>query len=205
MKDFLEKILNKSSIFNSVSVWILATAFLLSLSVTVFALRNNNQQMIVLRQAVFEADKKGEGVEVALEKLRVFVHSHMNTNLSSGQGAIKPPIQLKYTYERLQAAEQKKAEASSQNIYAEATAYCEALNPAGTLSSGRVQCVQEYVTSRGVQVKEIPVSLYQYDFVSPSWSPDLAGWSFVVTALLFLSLAGSVITDKLARSKLNPL
>lgn len=194
-----------SSIFSSVSVWILAAAFLLSLSVSIYALRQNNQQMVVLRQAVFEADVKGEGIEEALDNLRRFVHSHMNTNLSSGQGAIKPPIQLKHTYERLQAAEQKRLEDTSRSIYAEATAYCEARNPAGTLSSSRVPCVQEYITTNGAKVKDIPASLYQYDFVSPSWSPDLAGWSLVVTVLLFLSLAGNIIADRLARSKLNPL
>ena len=49
----------------------------------------------------------------------------MNTNLSSGGNAIKPPIQLKYTYERLLATEQAKTAASNSKIYTEAQAYCQ--------------------------------------------------------------------------------
>lgn len=206
MKSVLDKILNKLSIFNSLPIWVLMALFAISVGVSVYALRENNQKMVVLRAAVYEADEKNGDVEGALENLRRFVHSHMNTNLSSGPGAIKPPIQLKYTYERLQAAEQAKAEAVNSQIYTEAQAYCEQQNPGGVSGRTRVPCIQEYVTSHGGEKpNSVPVSLYQYDFVSPSWSPDLAGWSLAVSGLLFLSLAGSLIADRLFKSKLKPL
>jgi hypothetical protein len=72
------------------------------------ALRHNNETMVKLRTAVYEADKNSGDVNTTLNKLRKYVYAHMNTDLSSGGNTIKPPIQLQHTYERLQAAEQKK-------------------------------------------------------------------------------------------------
>lgn len=165
--------------------------FLAGAIVSVLALRANNQKMIELRTAVYQADQAGVGIDEALDKLRTYVYGHMNTNLASGGNAIKPPIQLKYTYDRLVAAEEAKAEVSNSKIYTDAQEYCQAQIPAGTSGIGRVPCVQEYVSSRGVQIKEIPPGLYQFDFLSPSWSPDLAGWGLVFTVT---TLALSVVS-----------
>src|ERR1700679_2202908 len=72
------------------------------LSVTcIFALRANNEHMIKLRNSVYSADKNDGNVEAALQNLQSYVTSHMNTNLVSGNGTVYPPIQLKYTYQRI--------------------------------------------------------------------------------------------------------
>lgn len=176
-----------------------AVLFIVGLSVSIMALRANNQQMIKLRDEVYAADKTGTGIEEALDNLRSYVYGHMNTNLSSGGNAIKPPIQLKYTYERLTADEQAKAAAANSKIYTDAQEYCQARIPAGTSGIGRVPCVQEYVSSHGVKVKQVPAGLYQFDFLSPTWSPDLAGWSLVFTALTFILTGVSFIKQKLLR------
>lgn len=160
--------------------------FMVSALVAINALRHNNQMMIQSRADVYAADQAGGDVNGALNRLREYVYGHMNTNLSSGGNAIKPPIQLKYTYERLLEAQQKTAAITNSQIYTEAQNYCQGLVPAGVSGRGRVPCVQEYVTSHGVKSAPIPTGLYQFDFVSPSWSPDLAGWSLVVSALMGL-------------------
>src|SRR5487761_1522488 len=69
--------------------------------VCVFSLRANNEHMIQLRNAVYQADKSSSNVEVALQNLREYVYGHMNTALAAGPTAVPPPIQLKYTYDRL--------------------------------------------------------------------------------------------------------
>lgn len=204
MKEKLDKILNKLSIVSNLPLWVLTVLFVLSASVSIVALRQNNQKMVELRNAVYEADKKGEDVNAPLNQLRAHVHAHMNTNLSAGNN-IKPPVQLKYTYERLQAQEQARVAAINERIYTQAQAHCESLNPGSVSGRARVPCVEEYVNANGVKPRQIPPSLYQYDFISPSWSPDLAGWSLVVTGLLLIALAGGFISERLIKNRLSHL
>jgi hypothetical protein len=151
----------------------------------VYGLRANNLKMAELRAAVYAADRDNKDVQTALTNLQRFVTSHMNTDLSGGsENAVYPPIQLKYTYERLQEAESKK---SNESVYMEAQAHCERQNPNDFSGRNRVPCIQEYVTSHGVQQRLIPDALYKYDFVSPTWSPDMAGFG-----LLGAGLFGSI-------------
>lgn len=163
-------------------------AFLCMLIVSAFALRQNNQNMIELRQAVYTADEQNGNVEGALRDLRQYVYAHMNTDLSTGKAAVYPPIQLEHTYARLVAAQQESIKQANQQIYTDAQAYCEKLHPESYSGGPRVPCIREYVAGKGVKVKPIPDSLYKFDFVSPKWTPDLAGWSVVATVVLFLGL-----------------
>jgi hypothetical protein len=150
----------------------------------VFALRSNNLHMVELRQAVYEADEKGGDTETALRRLREHVYGHMNTNLASGPNAVHPPIQLKHTYERLAQAQQTNASVSNTAIYTEAQKYCEQTIPNGFSGSVRLSCIQAYIKQHAPDsITAVPKNLYQFDFLSPSWSPDLAGWSLVVTAV----------------------
>jgi hypothetical protein len=142
--------------------------FILSLIICINALRNNNQTMIKLRDEVYAADKNNGDVNAALNSLREYVYSHMNTDLSSGGNSIKPPIQLKYTYERLQAQ-------------------------------------QDYAIHHGQTPTPIPAALYKFDFISPSWSPDLAGWSLVVSVLFLLAFIVSFSVERLVNSRLKSL
>ena len=172
-----------------ISYWYFLVAFLISLGVTVNALRQNNLQMIKLRNAVVLADKKDGDVEKALQNLRKHIYSHMNTNLASGPTAIRPPIQLKYSYERLVKAEQTRVSKANASVYAAAQEVCEKRVSASFSGGPRTSCIADYVAKHGVKTKSIPDTLYKFDFVSPRWSPDLAGWGFIATAiLLFLSL-----------------
>lgn len=151
----------------------------------VVSLRQNNLKMVELRDKVYQADEKNGDVEGALQALRAHVYAHMNTGLSGGDTTVYPPIQLKHTYQRLVDAEQKKLSEANANVYSDAQAHCERLFP-GSFSGGpRIPCIQEYVTTHGtdVQVKKIPDSLYKFDFVSPSWSPDLAGFSVLLAGV----------------------
>lgn len=172
--------------FEKIPVQLLLYVFLACALVAVLALRHNNQRMLELRDQVYAADKDNGDVNGALNDLRIYVTSHMNTSLSSGNNNIKPPIQLKYTYQRLYAAEANKIQTANQNLYTDARNYCQATHQTGFDSD----CVQNYVVNHGAKNIDviIPPGLYQFDFLSPTWSPDLAGWSLVFTALLFLAL-----------------
>src|SRR5579864_7308594 len=67
------------------------------------ALRHNNQTMVKLRNDVYVADQNNGDVQAALAKLQNYVVNHMNTSLSTNTN-VYPPVQLKYTYDRLEQA-----------------------------------------------------------------------------------------------------
>lgn len=168
-----------------VSVKALLICLLFSSLITAIALRSNNVRMLELREAVFVADKEGENVDEALNELRTFVYSHMNTDLNSGGVSIKPPIQLKHTYERLVSEQELGVREHNQKVTAEAPGICERRFPAGQIRQ-RAACVDNYIATNTKKADEtsIPKELYQFDFASPSWSPDTAG--FMLLATIFL-------------------
>ncbi|MGD0284456.1 MAG: hypothetical protein ABSB12_02595, partial [Candidatus Saccharimonadales bacterium] len=126
-----------------------------------------------------------------LDALQAYVTTHMNTNISTGPNAAYPPIQLKYTYQRLNNAQQQQISAVNAKLYTEAEAYCQQLNPISFSGRTRVPCVEQYVQQNGAKVQPIATALYEFDFVSPTWSPDLAGWSLIASIVLFMLFIAS--------------
>lgn len=150
--------------------------------------------MLQLRDAVYAADKDNGDTETALQNLQAYVTTHMNTNLSAGDNTVYPPIQLKYTYERLVHAKSAATGQQNNQIYSDAQKHCEQQNATDFSGRNRVPCIQQYVQSHTVvsPTESVPDALYKFSFISPRWSPDLAGWSLVVTiifsALFLISL-----------------
>lgn len=183
--------------FRAVKPWyFLALAIVMTL-ICIFALRANNEHMATLRQDVYNADKNNGNVEQALKNLQSYVTSHMNTDLS-GPNAPYPPIQLTYTYEHLLQAKAKDA-AGNDELYTEAQKYCEQQDPVDFSGHNRVPCIEQYVQAHGGGSSvgaSIPDALYKFDFVTPVWSPDLAGWSMVIAIISWLLFFGLVIARR---------
>lgn len=153
--------------------------------ICIFALRANNEHMVKLRDAVYSADKNNGDVTGTLKSLQAYVTTHMNTDLSNGPTSVYPPIQLKYTYQRLVEAQQ--AAQSNNQLYTAAQHHCEMLDPVDFSGHNRVPCIEQYVQSHGgAKPQVIPDALYKFDFVSPRWSSDLAGWSMLAAIILWL-------------------
>ncbi len=183
--------------------WYFLAIAVVSGLIAVAALRQNNLKMIELRAQVVKADKDNGDVETALRNLREFVYGHMNTNLSSGNNAIKPPIQLKYRYDRLVAAEKKQVADSNAKIYTDAQAACEQAIPTGLSGRGRVGCIEDYVSSHGAKEQTIPDALYKFDFVSPTWSPDLAGVSLLISLAAFVAFVATYGLERWVKAELK--
>lgn len=167
-------------------------------AICILALRANNEHMVALRQEVYKADKNNDNVGQALKNLQAYVTSHMNTNLSSNPNAPYPPIQLKFTYERLLEAKAQTNTGSNQ-LYTEAQAYCEQQDSVDFSGHNRVPCIEQYVQSHGggqSVTTSIPDALYKFDFVSPVWSPDLAGLSMLTAIVAWLLFIATFIADK---------
>ncbi len=183
--------------------WLFLLAILVGTLVCIFALRTNNVTALRLRDDVLRADKENGDVEAALRTLREYTYAHMNTDLSSG--SIAQPIQLKYRYERLVQAEKDRVSKQNEKIYTTAQAECEKLFPKGLSGSGRIPCITDYVAKNGEKERSIPDSLYKFSFVSPRWSPDLAGWSLVVTSVLVALFVVKLLVERWLRAELHDL
>lgn len=190
--------------YKNLSLWWLIIAVVVSGLITAFALRQNNLIAIKLRDDVLQTDKQNGNTEASLQKLRSYVYSHMNTDLA-GNSAVYPPVQLKYRYERLVAAEKARVAALNGNVYNDAQVYCEKNSPQSFYGAGRLPCIQAYIDSRPGSVKETPIpdSLYKFDFVSPVWTPDLAGVSLVLFVLFSFALVVRLILQFWLRSVLR--
>ncbi len=175
-------------IYRQVKPWYFIAAFVLFGTMSLVSLRHNNEQMIHLRNAVYAADKANGNVEGALRQLRIYIYSHMNTGLASGPDAVYPPIQLKYTYERLQKARENALSQGDSTLYTAAQNYCDNQTQVG---SQVIACIQRYAAEHGAPLAPVPASLYEFDFTAAKWSFDMAGWSLIFTGL---SLLGFLIS-----------
>lgn len=160
----------------------IAAVFLI---IGVVGLRQNSLRAVELRDAVYAADEKNGDVEAALRELREYVYSHMNTNLSSGNFSIKPPIQLKHRYEKLSAAEAEKTKALNIEIQKKAETTCAAQHPEAGFNSARVSCTAEYMRVNAATENDVPSELYKFDFVSAPWSFDAAGIGLLGAVVFF--------------------
>ncbi len=181
--------------FLRIKPWYILAVAALSMLICVLALRANNEHMIKLRDAVYAADQKNGDTEAALKKLQAYVTSHMNTNLNAGNTAVYPPIQLKYTYERLVTAQSDQIAQGNSQLYSAAQAACEQQNTTDLSGRNRVPCIEQYVLAHNPEATTpVPDALYKFAFTTPKWSPDVAGWSMViavVSSLLFVvNIAG---------------
>ncbi len=178
---------------------ILIAVFIGSATLTVIALRANSQTSQRLYEALLEADQSGENVEESLDELRTYIYSHMNTEIGSENG-IHPPIQLQGTYSRLVSEEQERVDKINDTVYETAQSQCEQQFGAGSLRDGRVQCVEKYIEQNSVEVSEaVSPDLYRFDFESPIWSPDLAGYSLLVAVVVGLILCLRAISALLRK------
>lgn len=168
-------------------------SIILLVFISIGALRQNNLKMLDLREKVFESDKSGIGVEDALTNLRNFVSSHMNTTLP--KLGDQKAIQLKYSYERAVELENKRFLDESNALSQKAKESC--LNTKAGIE--RVNCEQNYIKNNPVKPKkEILPELFSFEFVSPRFSYDLAGFLIILSALSVLLFVARVIALKLA-------
>jgi len=190
--------------FLFLKAWYFLVPAIIFALIAVHGLRNNYATMVKLRDAVYDADQQNGDVEGALNKLRKHVYGHMNTNLVSGTNAIRPPIQLKARYDRLVASQQDRIKAENAQVTVQGEQICGAQFPAGGFNAPRVACVQEYVrTHAGVASQTIPEQLYKFDFISPSWSPDLAGLSILASIIFFTLFLARILIEYYMRRRLS--
>lgn len=182
--------------------WQLVVVLIPLLFVAATFLRLNNLGMIERRDAVMEADKKGDKkqIENKLIDLQHYVSSHMNASLDKG-------IYLEESYKRDRAAAIEAAtsatNASNPNsaVYQRASVECRERFQGGVASfrNDYVQCVVERVRSLGegmaasTELKLPTVDSYRHNFSSPLFSFDLAGISTILCLILVVIIISRLV------------
>lgn len=183
---------------NALKTWQLIIVLVLVLFAAATAIRLNNVGMVQRRDGVYSADEAGDEAVVyqRLLTLREYSSSHMNANTDL--------FSLHHQYDRdnqkaLEEA-QKRSEHSENpngNIYKKAADICDPQFPG--YSQAYLQCfmneLAKYPSSGSIDdsVNLPPAELYQYNFASPIWTPDLAGWAVLAALIISVVIVTKII------------
>lgn len=191
IKNFLRKA-------NTLKTWQLVILLILALFLAATALRLNNIGMDQRREGVYSADEAGDEnvLHQRLISLRDYSNQHMNSNTDV--------FVLKHQYERDSQKALEEAQSRSQagespngNIYKMAAEVCDPQYSG--YSQAYMQCfmneIGKYPESQSIDdsVKMPLTELYQYDFASPAWTPDIAGWAVLVVIVLSVVIITKII------------
>jgi hypothetical protein len=171
----------------------LAILLIVLIVLSVFFLRQNNLHMIELRNLVAQADEQNRDIPKAVTDLRNYIASHMNTGMGD-RG-----IYLEHSYRRAYEAAVSRATSGSTagaTIYRQADQDCQSAFPKASAFSAYVQCMTDKVAATGIAggpVTPPSSDLYRFNFISPAWSPDVAGFTLLAAVLLAVLLMGRMV------------
>ena len=184
-------------VLRHIKVWHLIVLLLIFGVISIELLRQNNLGMIERRNLVKQADEQGDDVKIqkSLTELQTYVLNHMNTSMGTNG------IYLEHTYQRAydRAVQQGlQDDSASRNLYNQADAECQATFSKTLSFPAYTQCVSEKLAGQSssdplANAKVPSVDLYRYNFVSPAWSPDPAGFALLITCLIGLILLGRIV------------
>lgn len=187
-----------------VHTWQLFVVLFIAAFVAATFLRLNNIGMVQRRDAVLAADKSGDSTTTInrLYDLQRYTAAHMNANTSG--------FYLEDQYKRDVGKSVSQASGDNNpygNINATVDRLCR--SRFSSYSQAWVQCFAEelakYPPAPNPSDKaNLPsTDLYRYNFASPYWSPDFAGWSVVVCVVIVLMIFIRLISLMILRIMLK--
>ncbi|MGD8373249.1 MAG: hypothetical protein PVI21_00095 [Candidatus Woesebacteria bacterium] len=175
-----------------IKVWQLMILLAIFSVASVELLRQNNLGMIELRNMVKMADEQGNDAQTkqSLADLQSYIYSHMNTSMG------ERGIYLEHTYQRAYERtiqEGMKDDSESRNLYNSADEACQSVFNKTYSFPAYTQCVAERLANQDssdplASIKTPSVDLYRYNFTSPLWTPDNAGFVVLITFLILIFL-----------------
>ena len=181
---------------NALKNWQLLVLLFLVMFVVATAWRMNNVGMIQRRDAVIAADKElnEEKIRIRLIELQNYTNSHMNS--STGL------VSLVKTYEKDSQIEIERISKMKQgeNVHKKVAEVCDPqFTAASRYSRAYFDCWERELSKypsqdlTSVEPKWPPQQLYEYNFESPVWTPDLVGWSTLVAIFICLVIIFKMI------------
>lgn len=170
-----------------VRTWQLVVLLMIAGFIAATFLRLNNIGMVERRNAVLAADKSGDASVIVnrLHDLQAYTAAHLNANTGV--------FYLDNQYKRDVASAVNSASGDNNpygNINATVDKICR--SRFSHYSQAWVQCFADELAKyppapNPADTAKLPsADLYRYDFASPYWSPDCAGWALVVCVVLVL-------------------
>jgi hypothetical protein len=193
------------TVLGRVKTWLLIVLLVFLGAASAFFLRQNNLQMIELKNLVKKADEDNKDIDKALLNLQHYVANHMNTDLGGG-------VALQNTYERAYTAVvQAAAHSSNPNaaIYTQVEAECQPIFRRTHSFPAYTQCAHDKLSQLSpgqdalANLKTPSPDLYRFNYASPLWSPDLAGITVVLTLFVALVLIFRLVTYYILRAILR--
>lgn len=200
------KIKKTLKMLNMLKNWQLLLLLFLVIFVIMTAWRMNNVGMVQRRDAVLSADKELDSKKVRerLVELQNYVNSHMNSSTGT--------IALVKIYEKDSQAEIERVSKLRQgeNIHKKVAEICDPQFTASSrYSRPYFECwdreLSKYPSDQSVnsEPKYPPQQLYEYNFDSPLWTPDLAGWATLVAIFISVVIIFKVIFSIILRAILK--
>jgi len=188
-----------------VKTWQLVLLLILAGFLAATFLRLNNIGMIERRSAVLAADEAGNSDATIdrLYDLQRYVSSHMNTDMGKGvylESSYKRDVQAVYDAASSQAND-------NGNIYKKAQEIC--APQFSRWSSAYVLCTSSELAKFPagadlVSAVKLPkADAYLHVYSSPLWSPDFAGWTLLICALIGVMIITRISSLALLRSILH--
>lgn len=207
--------------FHQLKVWQLVILLILTLFIIATALRLNNVGMIRRREAVISADTNGDREKAlkATQDLANYAYSHMNSGgivFVEGEGW-KVEQNVRVIWEKIYEADYRKVmdESSAKmannpngNIYKKTAEICDPINTG--YNRAYFDCFwnelqkysgEDYISNADVEIPN--PSEYTFTFISPLWTPDLAGWTIVVAVLIIVLIISKLIFEGILRLMLK--
>lgn len=181
-----------------IKTWQLIILFILAVFIAATFLRLNNIGMKERRDAVLSADSSGD--ETALQSRMYDLQRYVVAHMNSDTGVFYLEGEYKRESQRRVAEAENYADPNG-NVFVKAEAVCKPQFTAW--SEAYVQCFADQLAKYPASPNPVEnvtfpdASLYRYDFESPLWSSDFAGWTVLVCAaillMIILRLVGMVI------------
>lgn len=167
--------------------------------------------MIERRTAVLQADKTGDATSLqsVLFDLQRYSSSHMN--------AASGTIYLSHSYQRDSQKALNDAKNSSsvavKDVLDKADAVCKAQYAGNWMAYVQCNAAEQakYSGTNSLQTNVIlpDANLYKQEFISPIWSPDFAGWSVlvcaIITGVIILRLVSLIILQILLHRRFSSI
>jgi hypothetical protein len=179
----------------NIKTWQLIILLILAVFLSATLLRLNNIGMVERRTAVINADEAGDNkvIQSRLYDLQRYVAAHMNSDMGKG-------VYLESSYKRAAKVAYEAAASdtnSNGNIYKKAVDTCQ---PKFTsFSYTYTQCIINELakypagSSLNSSVNLPSTDLYRYNYVSPVWSPDFAGWSVIICVVILIMILARLL------------
>ena len=146
-------------------------------------MRHDHTVAVAKVTAIAHLDQTGPVPTATMSDLQKYVSDHMGSSVA---------FRLTGAYTRdLAAAKAANSSTASGAIYQQAQAACASIK----VATQQAQCNEQYISSH-LQSENIPTPVptpqlasYTYNLSSPLWTPDLAGFLFVVSVIFLLTTA----------------